>query len=96
VIGEQSARGKRPVARTAETIGEEIRKGTPIKALNSVASATTSLGRSRKTTKSVNSTAGGRKRAKSASRKKTAKKSKAKSAKKATKKRLKKKGPKTR
>ena len=48
VVGEQSARGKRPVARTAETIGEEIRKGTPMKALKSVASATTSLGRSRK------------------------------------------------
>lgn len=96
VVGEQSARGKRPVARTAETIGEEIRKGTPMKALKSVASATTSLGRSRKTTKS--STAGGHEKAKSGSRKKTAKKSKAKSAKKSanTKKRAKKKGTKKR
>jgi hypothetical protein len=101
VVGEQSARGKRPVARTAETIGEEIRKGTPMKALKSVASATTSLGRSRKTSKSSTastSTAGGRKKAKSTSRKKTAKKSKAKSAKKSTKtkKRARKKGAKKR
>ena len=102
IVGEQSARGKRPVARTAETIGEEIRKGTPMKALKSVASATTSLGRSRKkSTKSSmasTSTSGGRKKAKSTSRKKAAKKSKAKSAKKATKakKRAKKKGAKKR
>jgi hypothetical protein len=72
VVGEQSARGKRPVARAAETIGEEIRKGTPMKALKSVASATTSLGRLRK--KSTKS-----------SRKKAAKKPKAKSAKKGAK-----------
>ena len=86
MVGEQSARGKRPVARTAETIGEEIRKGTPIKALKSVASATTSLGRSRKkSTKSsmaLTSTTGGHKQAKSASRKNAAKKSKAKTGKK--------------
>jgi hypothetical protein len=89
VVGEQSARGKRPVARAAETIGEEIRKGTPMKALKSVASATTSLGRSRKkSTKSSmasTSTSVGRKRAKATSRKKAAKKSKAKSAKKGAK-----------
>ena len=94
VVGEQSARGKRPVARTAETIGDEIRKGTPMKALKSVASATTSLGRSRKTsTKPAMAS-----KAKSTARKKTAKKSKAKSAKKSTKtkKRARKKGAKKR
>jgi hypothetical protein len=81
VVGEQSARGKRPVARTAESIGVEIRKGTPMKALKSVASAT-SFGRSRKA-----SASGGRKKAKTISRKKAAKKSKAKSGAKRSKKR---------
>jgi hypothetical protein len=102
MVGEQSARGKRPVARTAETIGEEIRKGTPMKALKSVASATTSLGRSRK--KSIkspmasSSTSGVRKKANSTTRKKAAKKPKAKSVKTGTKakKRVKKKGAKKR
>jgi hypothetical protein len=81
MVGEQSARGKRPVARTAESIGKEIRKGTPMKAIKSVASATTSLRRSKKKSAKTSSTSttssGGRKKkAKSTSRKKTAKKSK--------------------
>ena len=94
VVGEQSARGKRPVARTAESIGEEIRKGTPMKALKSVASATTSLGRSRKTSTKSSTTS----KATSSARKKVAKKSKAKTSKKSTttKKRAKKKGAKKR
>src|SRR4029078_498699 len=46
VVGEQSARGKRPVARAAESIGEEIRKGTPMKALKSAANTATSMVRS--------------------------------------------------
>jgi hypothetical protein len=81
LVGEQSARGKRPVARTAKTIGEEIRKGTPIKALRSVADATTSLGRSRKKSTKSSKASTGRKKAKSTAPKKAAKKSKAKSAK---------------
>ena len=82
VVGEQSARGKRPVARTAESIGDEFRKGTPMKALKSVASVTTSLGRSRKKLPQASTTtSGGRKKAKTPSHKKTAKKSEAKSTK---------------
>jgi hypothetical protein len=75
VVGEQSARGKRPVARTAETIGDEIRKGTPMKALRSVASATTSLGRSRKASTKSSAAPKAKSTARKASKAKSARKS---------------------
>jgi hypothetical protein len=89
LVGDQSARGKRPVVRAAEAIGEEVRKIEPARAIKSAASAATSLGRPRKKSpkaaKSSSSTAGGRKKAKSASHKKAAKTAKAKSPKKGAK-----------
>jgi hypothetical protein len=83
-VGEQSARGRRPVAKTAETIGDEFRKGTPMKVLKSAAG---SLGLSGK--KSSNSAKSDRrKKAKPTSKRKV------KSAKKGTNRRSKKRGTK--
>ena len=82
VIGEQSAQGKRPVARAANAVSEEVRKGTPMKALKSVAGATASIGRG---VKKATASSAGRKKAKSASRKKATTTSKRKTGKKVAK-----------
>jgi len=98
VVGEQSSRGRKPIADTVESIRSEIRKGTPLKKLKSVVNdAKKSLGISKqaKAKKPAEApaakSAAPKKKSKSASPKKAVKKTKAKSATKGTKKSAKKK-----
>jgi hypothetical protein len=90
VVGEQSARGRKPVKKTADAIRSEIREAKPLEKLKSMATATKSYIES-KTKKSTKGRA--KKKSKSGSAKKSAKKAKAKSSAKGakTKKRAKKK-----